>query len=352
MSIPYRTRRTLNRVGTIVLALVLIGAVGWMCWVVWLQQYVVYTDEGATLNFDRSANEVVGIAPKEPEPNPNISIYYNEGANAVDVEQDLTKLSGYYITNEMVKTNLDATMLQVERLPAGTPVMIEMKGPFGTFFYQSNLNGAVTSESTDIVAMTALVDRLQSKGFYTIARVSAFRDRTFGNDHVSSGLYMLNRKGLWMDPGGMYWLDPTNATATTWITSVVLELKEMGFNEVMLADFCFPDSDQYIFNGDKAAALQDAASKLMTACSSDNFTLSFGVADTSFLLPEGRCRMYLEDVSAAQIDATAAKVEFEDADVRLVFLSETGDTRYDDYGVLRSMNVAEEVEARRENQAE
>ncbi len=350
MSIPYRTRRMLNRLGTFLLALVLLGAVGWLCWVVWLQQYVVYTDEGATLNFKQSANDVVGVAAKPPEADSDVSIYYNEGANAVDVEQELTKLNGYYITNDMVKMNLDATMLQVERLPAGTPVMIEMKGPFGTFFYQSNLNGAVSSESTDLVAMATLVDRLQSKGFYTIARVSAFRDRTFGNDHVSSGLYMLNRKGLWMDSGGMYWLDPTNATATTWITSVVLELKDMGFDEVLLADFCFPDSDQYIFNGDKAAALQDAASKLMNSCSSDNFTLSFCVEDPTFPLPDGRCRLYLEDVSAAQADAVAAKVELEDADVRLVFLSETGDTRFDSYGVLRSMNVAEEVEARKESQ--
>lgn len=70
---------------------------------------------------------------------------------------------------------------------------------------------------------------------------------------------MLSRAGLWLDQG-YFWLDPTNATTLTWITSVVLELKEMGFNEVMLADFRFPNSDQYIFNGDKEAALRDAAS--------------------------------------------------------------------------------------------
>ena len=33
-------------------------------------------------------------------------------------------------------------MLQVERFPSGTPVMIDMKGGFGSFFYKSNLPDA------------------------------------------------------------------------------------------------------------------------------------------------------------------------------------------------------------------
>ena len=137
------------------------------------------------------------------------------------------------------------------------------------------------SASTDVDAVAALVDTLMNKKFYTIARVCSLRDWNFGNEHVTCGLYMLSRAGLWLDQG-YFWLDPTNATTLTWITSVVLELKEMGFNEVMLADFRFPNSDQYIFDGDKDAALQDAASKLMGTCGGDNFTLSFGVADPAF----------------------------------------------------------------------
>ena len=46
MNIPYRTRRTLNRVGTVALILLLVFIVTWLCWVVWLQRYVIYTDDG------------------------------------------------------------------------------------------------------------------------------------------------------------------------------------------------------------------------------------------------------------------------------------------------------------------
>ena len=347
MSIPYRHQRVLNRIGIVLLILLLVFIVTWLCWVIWLQRYVVYTDKGATLDFNSSSYDVTGKEAVEPVAEANISIFYNEGADAIDTSNELTQLNGYYITSDMFQTDIDNVMLQVERLSAGTPVMIDMKGAYGSFFYASNLPDAIQSASTNIDSVATLVKKLQTKGFYTIARISAFRDRNFGENHVSSGLYMLSRAGLWMDEGGMYWLDPTNSTTTNWITSVVLELKEMGFDEVLLADFRFPNSDQYIFNGDKDAALQTAAQTLMSTCGASDFVLSFCVDDPTFALPEGRCRMYLSNIDAGSIAQKAAQVTFEDADIQLVFLCETGDTRYDSYSVLRSLNVAEEVEARK-----
>ena len=346
MSIPYRTRRRLIRVATVLTALLLALIVFWLCWVVWLQRYVVYTDGGAILDFSHSSYDLVGEAAVEPKAEANVSIFYNEGADAIDTKQEMAQINGYYITNDMVKANYDNVMLQVERLSSGTAVMIDMKGGYGSFFYSSKLG--IHSASTNIEAMDALVAKLKSKGFYTIARISAFRDREFGEKNVPCGLYNLNRIGLWPDDGGMYWLDPTNASVTSWITSVVLELKDLGFDEVLLDDFRFPDSTAYIFNGDKDAALQNAAITLMSTCASDDFTLSFCTDSAVFTLPEGRCRLYLDNINAASIGNAVSQVTFEEPEIRLVFLSENGDTRYDEYSVLRSIEVAEEVEARKQ----
>ena len=349
MSIPYRHQRALKRIGTLLAVLFLVFAVTWLCWVVWLQRYVVYTDAGAELNFALSSYELTGKEAVKPKAQQNISIFYNEGADAIDTTNEMTQLNGYYITSEMFQQDIDYVMLQVERFAAGTPVMIDMKGGFGSFFYKSNLPDAVVSASTNIEKVSQLITRLHTKGFYTIARISAFQDRSFGESHVSSGLYMLNRRGLWMDQEGMYRLDPTNATTTSWITSVVLELRELGFDEVLLDDFCFPNSDQYIFTGDKQAALQSAAATLVSTCSSNKFVLSFQTSDPAFILPEGRCRQYITGISAAGIAQSAAQLKISDPEIRMVFLAESGDTRYEKYSVLRSLHVAEEVEARRNN---
>ena len=352
MSIPYRHKRMLVRIGTVLAALLLVFIVTWLCWVVWLQRYVIYTDNGAELNFELSSYELSGKEAVQPKAEQNISIFYNEGADVIDTTHEVTQLNGYYITSEMFQQDIDYVMLQIERFPSGTPVMIDMKGGFGSFFYQSNLPDAVISASTNIEKVSQLITRLHTKGFYTIARISAFQDRSYGETHVSSGLYMLNRRGLWMDSEGMYWLDPTNATTTSWITSQVLELRDMGFDEVLLDDFCFPNSENYIFTGDKAAALQSAAATLMSTCSNNKFVLSFQTSDPAFILPEVRCRQYVSGVSAAGIAQSAAQVKISDPEIRLVFLAESGDTRYEKYSVLRSLHVAEEVEARKNNASE
>jgi len=347
MSIPYRTRRVLNRVGITLAVLLLALVVGWLCWVIWLQRYVVYTDGGAALNFQVSANEISGDIAKAPEAAKNVSIYYNEGDDAIDIGNEMKQLNGYYIDSEMLQKDLTGVLVRIEQLPAGTPILIDMKGPYGSFFYPSKLPAAVHSASTDIQKVSELVSTLQKKGFYTIARVCAFRDWNFGNNNVPSGLYMLSRAGLWLDPDGYFWLDPTNANTTSWITDVVLELRDMGFNEVLLTDFRFPNSDKYIFNGDKVAALQTAAATLVSSCAASDFVLSFGVDDPAFALPQGRCRMYLSGITANGIGQTAAKVTVEDPTTQLAFIAETGDTRYDAYSVLRSLYISDVVEAQK-----
>lgn len=351
LNIPYRTQRTMKRVSIVLMVLLVLAVCAWLCWVIWLQRYVVYvaSEDGASamLDFSMSANEAMGEEGVKPEAQQNISIFYNEGANAIDTSKDLKQLDGYYITSDMFKQNMDDVLLQIERLKAGTAVMIEMKGSFGSFYYPSKLGGATISASTDVQAVANLVKKLQDKGFYTIAQVSAFRDREFGDKNVTCGLYMLSRAGLWMDPDGMYWLDPTNASTTSWISSVVVELRDMGFNEVLLSNFFFPGSEQYIFNGDKPAALKAAADTIISTCAADNFVVSFESTDPAFALPDGRCRLYLRNVDPNNIDQTLKLATFDDTTERLVFLSETGDTRFDTHSILRTLDVAEEVEGRR-----
>ena len=345
MNIPYRTRRVINRVGIIVLALLLVGILAWLCWVVWLERYVVYSGDSATLDFSVSAQELTGEVALPPVAEANVSIYYNEGSDALNTSNEMTKLSGYYIDIDMMQTDMDNIMTTIQRLSSDTAIMIDMKGAYGSFYYSSTLEDALISASTDIDAVAKLLTAIQKKGFYTIARISSLRDYNFGLNHVTSGLYMLNRAGLWMDQG-FYWLDPTNATTTSWITSIVLELKEMGFDEVMLADFRFPNSTEYIFNGDKPAALQEAAAKLISTCGSSDFTLSFGVDDPTFALPaDSRCRIYLEGIDAGTVETKISQVTVADPEIQVVFVAETNDTRFDNYSVLRSLSMADVIEA-------
>lgn len=348
MRMTYKTRRNLQRGVTVALAVGLVLILFGFCWNIWVERYVVYTRDGATLDFSRSPLDTVGVIATPPKADEAVSIFFNEGSDAVELTTELTALNGYYIDYNALKGSIDEIKTDLNRLKAGTPIMIELKGGYGSFYYTSKLTGAVSSASVNVAAVDELIQYIRSKGFYMIGKISAFRDYDFGNRNVTSGLYMKSRAGLWMDSGGCFWLDPTSANTLGWITSVVNEVRDMGFNEILLDNFRFPaETDKYIFNGNMDEAITSAATTLMASCASDSFVVSFGGATPAFPLPDGRSRLYLSDVSAQDVAARAAQVTFDNPEARLVFLSDTNDTRFDSYCVLRPLSVSEGLEAQK-----
>lgn len=351
MHLTYKTRRLLQQIGTVLLAVLLVTILVWFCWVVWLERYVVYSRDGARLDFDRAENMTGEIA-VPPEADMSVSIFFNEGSDAVELTTELTPLNGYYIDYNALRGSMDDIRMDLNRLKAGTPIMIELKGGYGSFYYTSNLHGVVSSASVNGAAVDELIQYIRTKGFYMIAKISAFRDYDYGNRNVPHGLYMKNRAGLWMDSGGCYWLDPTNGSVLAYLTSIVNEIKGLGFSEVLLDNFRFPaETDKYIFSGNMEEALDAAATTLMANCSSDNFVVSFGVTTPTFPLPEGRSRIFLSDVEAKDVAAKAAQATFQNSSARLVFLCDTNDTRFDAFSVLRPLSVSEGLEAQKADMA-
>ena len=351
MNIPYRTRQRLNRAGLILGIVVMLMIIAWFCSVIWLQRHVVYSRDGAKLDLELNANEIVGEVAVPPAASPDsISIYYNEGENAIDASNALTQLDGYFIDGEDLQNNIAGVWAMLEPLNVGTPIMIDLKGGYGSFYYPSNISEAIASQSVSTASVSEMITDMKESGFYMIARISAFRDYNYGLHHVGSGLMHVNGLGLWPDNGGCYWLNPTDPGVINWLISIVNELKELGFHEVVLTDFRFPESDMYRYDGteeDKKAALVSAATSIATQCTTSRFCVSFGVTDPTFALPEGRTRIYLENVDATVALSQAAQATMESPETRLVFVANTNDTRYNDYGVLRSIEVAEMLEAQK-----
>jgi len=317
-----------------------------------VQRYVVYTRDGAVLDLSYSSNDLFGEVALPPVADEEVSIYYNEGANSIELGNALTQLDGYYITADDLTKDIAGVWANLEKLPMGSTVMIDLKGGYGSFYYSTNLSDGIRSQSVPTASVDEMIKMMQERGFYTIARVSAFRDYNYGLNHVPNGLYMTNRKGLWADPGGCYWLNPADSGALNWVASVVLEIKALGFREVVLTDFCFPNTDKILFNGDKDATIAEAAKKMMTMCGDDAFTLSFGTSRGNFPLPEGRSRIYFEGVSATDVGAKVSQTGFEEPEIKIVFVADTNDTRFNDYGVLHSLSVAEMLEAQKAEKGE
>lgn len=334
MKISYRTRQLIRRICRITATVLTVCLVVSVCAVLWLQRFIVYTDEGAKLVFDRPKDLPSGQLPQQSD-TPSVTIHYSDDP----FREGLQQLLGYYIDPEDLMDDPDTVRLKLEQLPAGTPVLLDVKGYRG-YFYYSTAVGRNTSSSYDISKMDDLIRWLSGSDLYVIARMSSLRDFDLVWNDDSCGL----RKSsgvLYYDEGryGLgYWLDPSNDKVMKYLTQIINELRDKGFDEVVLQNFCFPDTQSLAFSGDRDATLDKAAQQLMTACATDSFTISFSSTDPGFTLPEGRCRLYLEDIDPTDAQSAWESAQVEDKRLNLVFLAPSGDTRYEmENGILRPL---------------
>ncbi len=338
MNIPYRTRCALQRAAVILLVAALVGAAIYGCWFLWLERFVVYTrDQGAILNMEISPDIPLGEVAIPPE-KPTVSIYYNEGDNAINTSKELTQLIGYY-ADETALQSMETVQSQVKLLASGTPVMLDVKDAKGRFFYSSAVSSGRNS-SIDTEAMDKLIRQLDSKGMYLIARLPALRDYSFGLSNTSNGLFVASGAYLWADDDYCYWLDPTKQGTVTYLVEIVTELKNMGFDEVVFDEFRFPDTQDLKFDGDRAQALNTTAATLVTTCSTESFAVSFVSGSQGLTPQDGRSRLYLEGVVAAQAAQAAQQSGVADPTIHLVFLTDVHDTRFNEYSVLRPIDSA------------
>ena len=336
MTIPYRTQRVLKRILILLLALVVLVITAWLCWLLWVQRYLVYSADGhVRLDFDLPPISI-GQQAVPPE-DTDVSIRLDQNDQMMGGATELEQMEGYYVELSELQ-DIDTVKKQIQALPVGTPVMVDVKNIKGAFYYSSAV-GSVRDSGINTEAFDELITHIKRCGMYAIARFPALRDYNYGLNHVPDGVHHSSGGYLYMDDDGCYWLHPASEGTVSYLTQIIMELKDRGFDEVVLTDFCFPETTNIRTDGDKAQHLTRAAQILLTTCATDRFAVSF-VKTGEFTMPEGRSRLYLTGLDAAQAAAAAASSGVSDTAVKLVFLTELHDTRFNVYSVLRPLSGA------------
>ncbi len=345
MIIPYRIRRVLRRISLTALAVLSFALALTICWFLWLQRYVVYTDDGVKLMFGMSMELPDGELAKEPTQGDAIDfIYKDDLSNTGSAAKELAHFNGYYIDLAAMREDFNNVLSQVQLLPQDATVMLDMKNKQGEFYYSSGLGHMATDVNLDQVA--ALINQLKEKDCYLIARIPAFQDRNyFLDDERGRVPFGLPREGgngsLWLDKEhSCYWFNPASDGTITFLIQVVSELRALGFHEVILNDFRFPRTDMIYFRGNQEDALNKAAATLVNTCATDTFAVSFVREAVDLKIPEGRTRLYLLGASAADAANLAAQTGFADPSISLGFFADTNDTRFNAYNVLRPIDMA------------
>ena len=345
MIFSYRTRRVLKRLLILLLALALIGVGVLMCWLLWLQRYVIYTPDGAILDFNKPLQYAPGAIITPTEPLPTVNINYG----APEEEQPKTELerfSGYYVTLETLLSDFDNIAQKLRKLEPGSTLLLDVKSVSSYSYFSTDVGMRATD--FDTTKLDSLISELRQKGHYLIARIPAFQEYRYiladERERVPNGLPKDGGNGaLWLDADGpCYWMNPAKEGTISYLIQTISELRQRGFNEVVLDDFRFPRTDMIPFILMEDQALIDAADTIVKACATDSFCVSFVRTKPDLPLPEGRTRLYLEGATILDAPVMLEQSGFADPIPRVVFLTDTGDTRFDEYCVLRPIEMAHE----------
>ncbi|MBR3076456.1 MAG: hypothetical protein IKH07_00860 [Oscillospiraceae bacterium] len=334
-SLSYRSRTRLKKGLKLVLAglgalllLVLLFAV-------FLGRYVVYTPEGARLDFKRNTARDVELPDAQPTPSSPIESLEIEFADPGERNRETTAVSGVYIDLEMLQ-DPEAVLEAVKELSAPCTVLMDLKGGNGSFYYSTGIDGAQQA-AIDIGTVDAVISYLRSHGFTMVARIKTFQDSNFALNHIVSSLRTASG-ALWVG-NGFYWLDPASDTVVAYLKQIARELAEKGFKEIVFDDFRFPNGTQIVYTSDKNRSdlIAGVATDLLNFFASSNITISFGNPNADFALT-GASHVYLSGVTGSGVSAAVKGYSrLSDLQNQLVFLTGSKDRRFDDYQVLRPL---------------
>ena len=202
-------------------------------------------------------------------------------------------------------------VLAVKRTTGGITYATEAQPPQGVV--------VETGRPLDCLKTLLAADR------WTVGHIVCFSDNAFAQARTDCALVRADG-GLWYDAAGQAWLDPTDPEVLRYLTALCRECGELGFNEVLLDNFCYPASGDTAAiandDGDRAQILTDMAKTLRSSLPED-VALSVAYRGSGDLtlaqLADLFDRIY---VPAADYDAVASQLGGQfDAATRLVSMT-------------------------------
>ena len=195
-----------------------------------------------------------------------------------------------YIMNTLAPEDM---VLAVKRTTGGITYGTSVETP----------SGVVVETGRPIDCLKALL----ASGRYTVGSVVCFRDSAYSRSVPETAL-VREDGSLWYDNGGQAWLDPTNPQVLQYITALVKECGELGFKEVVLDQFCYPENAEGVSNlpADRAQVLTDFAERLRAALP-EGVALSVTVRGTESLSIAQLAELFDRLYVPAESDAAAVK---------------------------------------------
>jgi hypothetical protein len=196
------------------------------------QEYLVYTDDGLRLQvpfFQRDKVPEIG----------DVSVMVQSPASSAQstppqAPPEPLSLSALRLS---VSDLVDGTAQDTLEREKANALILEMKAPSGKLSWQSYQPLAAVDGVNGPLVNQAI--RQWNEGeWYTIAQVCCFRDNTL--PYQRNNVALRASYGNWRDELGSRWLNPANEEAQNYLLGLIVELAELGFDEIVLDQYAFP----------------------------------------------------------------------------------------------------------------
>ena len=151
-----------------------------------------------------------------------------------------------YLSEEtLMDAELFAKAIEDAKASGMDSIMFDLKDRTGWLLYsieyKEGFDDYYTGKTIDL---DAAVQQIKAAGLKPIVSIYTFMDRRFQQAETYAGILYEGTESFWLDnaldAGGKSWLNPYSPFARDYISKLISDAAEAGFEEIVLREFCFP----------------------------------------------------------------------------------------------------------------
>ena len=238
------------------IAMLVVIAVALAVWLFYyLQRYIVYDKDGLRLDLSAQREEILHPgAAAEPTAAPapervDVEIVVEQRDYSeiqTDAGNNLRPIHAVFVPAKDVTEN--TLKFYAGRMGDFDALVLELKAEDGFLRWRSSVPAADSFAVNGTLELRELIEPLKEQGVYLVAQLSALTDSTMAIRNAPIALKSAVSGQAFTDASGRAYLDPYADSTRDYLTALMTELRDMGFDEVLLTGVVCPDSDALQFS--------------------------------------------------------------------------------------------------------
>lgn len=202
-----------------------------------MQQYLVFSADALSIDFHYK-NTMTKTRASDTEVTAEIVTAGDGAATHGTGNVSVSTLQAMYIPYSGISEDgISSYRIQLEA-NGGNAVILQMKPESGNLVWESSSELSTSYGTTGTTSMHSIVNALHDDNIYVVADISCFLDSTVASRNSALALTNASNE-VYSDSYGS-WLDPYNTEVQTYLSELVQELCSLGFDEIMLSNYCLP----------------------------------------------------------------------------------------------------------------